>query len=92
MSYNLFKGFIRTDGKTAIEKFKGVTDFKTYRQVYQLDSFAGILNDETILIDIDDFEQSEILFKICQELKLRCKIFKTSRGKHFLFKNNSFQK
>lgn len=87
--YNLFKGYIATDGKKAIEKFKNVSDFKTYREVYQLDSFAGILNDQTILIDIDDEQQSDILFKICQDLKLKCKVYKTTRGKHFLFKNSN---
>lgn len=87
--YNLFKGYIATDGKKAIEKFKNVSDFKSYREVYQLDSFAGILNDQTILIDIDDEQQSEILFKICQDLKLKCKVYQTTRGKHFLFKNSN---
>lgn len=87
--YNLFKGYIATDGKKAIEKFKNVNDFKSYREVYQLDSFAGILNDQTILIDIDDEQQSEILFKICQDLKLKCKVYETTRGKHFLFKNSN---
>ena len=87
MAYNLFKGYILTDGKKAIEKFNGVKNFKTFRDVYQLDSYGGVLNDETILIDIDDFEQSEILFQICHDLKLKCKIYATTRGKHFLFKN-----
>lgn len=85
--YNLFKGYIVTDGKKAIEKFKNVNDFKSYREVYQLDSFAGVLNENTILIDIDDSQQAEILFKICQDLKLKCKILKTTRGYHFYFKN-----
>ena len=85
--YQLFKGYIKTDGKAAVEKFKNMDNLKTYRDVYQLDGFAGVLNDETVLIDIDDEKQSDILFKICQDLKLKCKIYKTSRGKHFLFKN-----
>lgn len=40
------------------------------------------------MIDIDDFEQSEILFKVVQEKKLQCRVYETTRGKHFLFKNN----
>lgn len=50
--------------------------------------YAGILAAETILIDIDNFEESEILFNIVQELKLCCRVYKTTRGKHFLFKNS----
>lgn len=83
----LFRGYVETKNKKCIEKFKDRTDLKTFEQVQSLPEFAGILGEETILIDIDDFETSEIIFKIVKELKLRCRVYKTSRGKHFLFKN-----
>lgn len=83
----LFKGYVETRDKKCIDKFKGRTDFKNYEQIKMLSEFAGILCDETILIDIDDFETSEIMFKIVQDLKLQCRVYKTTRGKHFLFKN-----
>lgn len=70
-----------------MEKFKGRTDLKTFEQVQSLPEYAGILGDETILIDIDDFESSEVIFKMVKDLKLKCKVYKTTRGKHFLFKN-----
>ena len=82
-----FKGYVETKNKKCMEKFKGRTDFKNYKQVQSLPEFAGILATETILIDIDDFDESEILFKIVQDLKLKCRVYKTTRGKHFLFKN-----
>jgi len=82
-----FKGYVETKDKKCVEKFKGRTDFKNYKQVQSLSEFAGILATDTILIDIDDFDESEILFKIVQDLKLRCRVYKTTRGKHFLFKN-----
>lgn len=82
-----FKGYVETKDKKCIEKFKGRTDFKTYEQVKSLSEFAGILATDTILIDVDEFEPSEILFKIVQEKKLKCKVYATTRGKHFLFKN-----
>ncbi|MBS5822432.1 MAG: primase C-terminal domain-containing protein [Clostridium argentinense] len=71
-----------------MEKFKDRDDLKTYEDVKDLPEFAGILATDTILIDIDDFEQSEILFKVVQEKKLQCRVYETTRGKHFLFKNN----
>ena len=83
-----FKGYVETKNKKCIEKFKGRTDFKTFEQVQSLPEYAGILAAETILIDIDNFEESEILFNIVQELKLCCRVYKTTRGKHFLFKNS----
>ena len=82
-----FKGYVETKDKKCIEKFKGRTDFKSYEQVKSLPEFAGILNTDTILIDVDEFESSELLFKIVQEKKLQCRVYETTRGKHFLFKN-----
>ena len=55
-----FKGYVETKNKKYIEKFKGRTDFKTFEQVQSLPEYAGILAAETILIDVDDFEASEI--------------------------------
>ncbi|MED4061688.1 phage/plasmid primase, P4 family [Priestia megaterium] len=88
---DLFKGYVLTKDKKCIEKFKNRSDFKTYDQVKSLPEFAGILNDGIILIDIDDFEQSEILMNIVDDLQLRCRVYKTSRGKHFLFKNTEVE-
>jgi putative DNA primase/helicase len=89
----LFKGYVPTKDKKCLIKFKNKTadDLQTYEQVKNLPEFAGILNDKTILIDIDDFNQSEILFQIIKDLKLKCRVYKTSRGKHFLFKNESVE-
>lgn len=86
-----FKGYVETKNKKCMEKFKGRTDFKNYKQVQSLPEFAGILATDTILIDIDDFDESEILFKIVQDLKLKCRVYKTTRGKHFLFKNTKVE-
>lgn len=82
-----FKGYVETKDKKCIEKFKNRTDFKTYKQVQSLPEFAGILATDTILIDVDEFEASEILFNIVKEKQLRCRVYQTTRGKHFLFNN-----
>ncbi len=84
---NLYKGYIETEGKEPKEKFKNRTDFKTLEQVKLLNGYAGVLAAETILIDIDDPKSSDILFKIVQDLDIKCRVMKTARGKHFLFKN-----
>ncbi|MFC4355331.1 phage/plasmid primase, P4 family [Chryseomicrobium palamuruense] len=60
---------------------------KSYEQVKSLPEFAGILSDDTILIDVDDFESSEIIYKVVKEKNLICRVYETTRGKHFLFKN-----
>jgi len=88
----IFKGYVETKDKKCIEKFKGRTDFKNYDQIKLLPEFAGILGDETILIDIDDAEQSELMMGIVESLQLNCRVYQTTRGKHFLFKNTIVEK
>lgn len=72
-------------------KGKSSEELQTYEQVKNLPEFAGILADNTVLIDIDDFEQSEILFKIVQAMSLKCRVRKTTRGKHFYFINDKIE-
>ena len=81
-----------TRNKQCLEKFKGVEKLKTRSEVQDLDEYAGILGEETILIDVDDAETSELLFRIVQDLELKCRVYATTRGKHFLFKNCGVKK
>lgn len=85
----LYKGYVATKGKKCLEKLKGRTDWKTFDEVKDLNGYGGILEDDTILIDIDEAEQAEILMNIVEGLQLNCKVYQTSRGKHFLFKNHA---
>lgn len=89
---SFFKGYVMTENKKCIEKFKDRTDFKTLEQVQSLPEYAGILAPDAILIDIDDEEQSELLFRICEKEEVRCKILKSRSGMHFLFKNSKVDK
>ncbi len=85
----LYKGYVETKGKQSIEKLKNRTKYKAYEEVKGLNGFGGVLASDTILIDIDDPEQSEILMDIVEEFQLDCKVLCTSRGRHFLFKNHT---
>lgn len=86
----LFKGYVPTKEKRCLMPFKNkpASELRTYEEVRNLPEYAGILADETVLIDIDDFEQSEIIMKLVEEHHLACRVYATTRGKHFLFKNN----
>lgn len=70
--------------------FKDVptSQLKTYDEVKDLDEFAGILADDVILIDVDNKEDSDILMNIVEDLQLDCRVYQTTRGRHFLFKND----
>lgn len=80
---NFFRGYIKTKGKQAAEPFKNKTSFQSYDDVKGLDSFAGILAENAVLVDIDDAEQSEILLDIVDDLNVKCRVYATTRGKHF---------
>ena len=88
---DFFKGYVETSNKRCVEKFKGRKDFKTYEQVEKLPEFAGILANDTILVDIDDKAESDILLKIIKKYKVCCRVYETTRGKHFLFKNSGVE-
>ena len=91
---NFFKGYVPTQDKKCLMPFKNKTseELKSYEEVKDLDEFAGILADDIILIDIDDAEQSEILMDIVEELQLNCRVYQTTRGKHFLFRNTTVER
>lgn len=86
-----FRGYVKTNGKVATEKFKNVP-LRSLEEVQNLESYAGILADDAILIDVDDFEQSEILMRIVEEKEILCRVYKTTRGKHFFFRNSKIKK
>lgn len=88
--YQLFRGYVPTKDKKCTMPFKGKSsaELLTLREASQLDEYAGILNDNTVLIDVDDQEQSEIMMQIVEDQQLACRVYQTTRGKHFLFQND----
>lgn len=86
MAFSLFRGYLPTSNKIPKTNFKSM---KSYEEVKDLSEYAGVLGEDTILIDVDDSAQSEILMDIVEAYQLNCKVFQTTRGRHFYFKNNS---
>lgn len=88
----LFKGFVKTRNKKCTQKFANGEKLLTFEEAQKLDEYAGILAEDTILIDIDDAKQSEILMNIVEARQLDCLVLDTTRGRHFYFKNTSVSK
>lgn len=90
----LFKGYVPTKDKKCLMPFKNKdpSELRTYEQVKNLPEFAGILAEDVVLIDIDDYEQSEIMMNIVEDLQLRCRVYETTKGKHFLFMNDKLER
>lgn len=91
MKDELFKGYVPTQNKKCTMRFKNASpdDLLSFEQVENRSEYAGILAEDIILIDIDDSEQSEILLSIVDDLGLACRVYETSRGMHFFFRNVS---
>jgi len=84
----LFKGYIPTKGKKPLEEYKDRTKFYTYEYIRKSNSdYGGVLDDNIIQIDVDDMQQSELLYKIIQSQNIQCSTLKTERGRHFYFIN-----
>ena len=90
MEETIFKGYVEIKNKKAIEPFKDAKKLKTLNEISG--DYAGVLAKNTILIDIDDKEQADILYQMIQDLKIKSLIIETSRGKHFYFKNTEVKK
>lgn len=87
MALNLYRGYVPTNGKRSVMPFKdkSSSELLTLEEAQRYSEYAGVLSTSTVLIDIDDFQQSEILFNIVKAKNLQCKVIATTRGKHFLF-------
>lgn len=88
----LFRGYVATKNKKCTRKFANGEKLLTLEEAQKLDEYAGILAPDTILIDVDDMEQSEILMNIIEEKQINCRVYQTTRGRHFLFKNKGVEK
>ena len=93
-----YRGYIITDDKKSTMKFKN-KDVLTYDQVKDLPEYAGVLNDDTVLIDIDDKygtirgrKLSDVLLDIVEDLQLNCRVHESRGGIHLLFKNSDVHK
>lgn len=82
----LFRGYVPTKNKECTMKFAG-KKLKSFEEVADLPEYAGVLEDGIILVDIDDGVQAEKMLDIIDDLNINCKVYKTTRGKHFLFSN-----
>lgn len=93
-----YRGYIITKNKESTMKFKN-KDVLTYDQVKDLPEYAGVLNDDTVLIDIDDKygtirgrKLSDVLLDIIEDLQLNCRVHESRGGIHLLFKNDGVHK
>ena len=91
--YKFYRGYVISDGKASIESFKNKSDdeLRSLKDVKKEQSYGGVLTENTIVIDIDNSEQAEIVMTIIEEKQIACRVYQTTRGMHFVFKNDDRQ-
>lgn len=90
MVLNLYKGFIPSSNKVPTMPYKGKSskELLTLEQVQRLPEYCGVLADDVVMVDIDTEEETQILLNIVQSLGLKCKVNKSRKGGHFLFRTD----
>lgn len=85
-----FRGFITLDGKAASMKFKDVPAERLLPEdvADSLGDYAGIIADDMVVVDIDESSQAEKMLSIVRDKTVKCIVYKTDRGMHFLFHND----
>ncbi|WP_303202805.1 DNA primase family protein [Raoultibacter timonensis] len=89
MTDPLFRGYVPTKDKACMVKYKDHPEnLMTLEQARRREEYAGVLAEQTVLIDVDDMRQSEVLMRLVEEMRIGCRVYGTTRGKHFLFEND----
>lgn len=64
------------------------TKYINYYDALDRNNVGIIIEEPWIVLDIDDYEQSELMLKYCDQNNIICGVMETTRGKHFWFKND----
>ena len=81
------KYIILNDEKQATHKFKDGKNAKSWNEVKDFDNVALIVPKPYIVLDFDTTSDAEIMLTIIEELDLKCRVMKTTRGIHVWFKS-----
>ena len=87
---NPFRGYVKTKDKSPCQKFGNGEPLLSYEDVKDLPEYAGILNGEFTVKDVDDGDEADRVYAIVCDLNLNCRIYKTTRGLHFMFRASEY--
>lgn len=90
MAVEIFRGYVKTFNKKPVQKFKDIEDLPTLEDVSKYEEYAGILNDQYTVMDVDDSIEAQKTYELVCDLDLNCRVIKTTRGMHFVFKKNQY--
>ena len=76
--------YIELRNKKPISKLE---DYMSLAEIENKKSYGRILEDDELFVDIDSEKESEKLLEIVKNENIGTRVYKTSRGMHFAFKN-----
>jgi P4 family phage/plasmid primase-like protien len=83
-----FRGYVRTEGKRPCQKFGGGERLLSLEEAQRCREYAGILNGEFTVKDIDTAEEGERLYRIVCDKNINCRVMRTRRGMQFFFRRS----
>lgn len=86
----IFRGYVPTKDKKPTMRFGSKTGARllTLKEARAHEEYAGILNGEYSVVDVDDPVEAEKTLGVVETLGLNVRVVNTTRGKHFIFRNN----
>ncbi|MBC2196295.1 DNA primase family protein [Listeria booriae] len=82
----MYKGYLKGSGKHAATKFKkGESELLSLEEAQELHEYVGLLEDGIVMVDCDNYKQSQKLIEIFQAKDIKCSILETNHGHHFYF-------
>lgn len=80
----LYRGYVECKGKQSIQKIKD-SSLSTLDEVRKKEAYAGVLRENVVMVDIDDKDEAEALFKVLEYMGIKTNVLETNRGLHFYF-------
>ena len=87
----IFRGYVATKDKKPLQKFKDVEKLPSLEEVSKLEEYAGVLNDNFMVMDVDKAEEAVFAIELARRESFNIRMIKTSRGVHLVFKKPNFE-
>ncbi len=94
MLNNFYRGLVKVveDGsdnpKKPAHKFGFDDPLYTVEDITRLTHAGGVLRRDIVMVDVDDPEQAECLISLLRVSGIKCRIMRTTRGVHALFRDD----
>lgn len=81
----IFRAFIITEGKAPTRKYLEPRNQYKHEEIKGHQSYAGILAEDAVLVDLDNDEEGNKLLEIIKSEGVKCRVHKTNHGIHAFF-------